>query len=154
MFQNKYAKILEISSYPPPHAGWGVRVQFVKRKLEQLGHTCRVLNIGKSRREKSTEYVDVQGGLDYCRKIDRYCKEGYLVHMHMNGQSPKGLILSFLAELISLLNGKRCVLTFHAGAEQRFFPKKKGRIISIVMYTLFKIPKYIICNDKKVKNKI
>ena len=154
MVQNQSVKILEISSYPPPHAGWGVRIQFVKRRLEQLGHICQVLNIGKSRAEKSTEYVDVQSGLDYCKKIDRFCKEGYLVHMHMNGQSPKGLVLSFLAEIISILNGRSCVLTFHAGADQRFFPKEKGRLISIVLYLLFKIPKYIICNDVIVKERI
>ena len=32
MRQAQHAKVLEISSYPPPHAGWGVRVQFVKEK--------------------------------------------------------------------------------------------------------------------------
>lgn len=154
MMQNRPAKILEISSYPPPHAGWGVRVQFVKRQLEQLGHDCQVLNIGKSRNLQSPEFVGVRNGWDYCRKVFRFCREGYLVHMHMNGHSSKGLVLAFLAEVISLLFGRRCVLTFHGGSDQLFFPKQKNKYTTFIFYILFVMPKYIICNDNIVKRKI
>jgi glycosyltransferase involved in cell wall biosynthesis len=154
MMQNQSAKILEISSYPPPHAGWGVRVQFVKKKLEQLGHDCQVLNIGKSRNLQSLEFVGVKNGWDYFRKVFRFCRKGYLIHMHMNGHSSKGLVLAFFAEMISLLYRRRCVLTFHGGSDQLFFPKDKNRKFSLIFYILFLIPKYIICNDIIVKNKI
>ena len=154
MMRNRHAKILEISSYPPPHAGWGVRIQFVKRKLEHLGHYCHVLNIGKSRKFQSPEFVGVRNGWDYFRKVLRFCRQGYLVHMHMNGQSVKGVILTFLAELISLLCGRRCVLTFHAGADQLFFPKNKNKYMNIIFQLIFFIPKCIICNDNIVKKKI
>ena len=154
MRRTHQAKILEISSYPPPHAGWGVRVQFVKHKLEQLGHECQVLNIGKSRKQKSPDYVDVQSSWDYVRKVLRFSLRGYLVHMHMNGQSHKGAVLALLAEVINLLCGKRCVLTFHASADQKFFPKQKSGLMAPLLFLLFAIPKCIICNDALVKQKI
>jgi glycosyltransferase involved in cell wall biosynthesis len=148
------AKVLEITSYPPPRAGWGVRVQFVKHKLEQLGHDCQVLNIGKSRKQKNPEYVDVQSSWDYVRKVIWFSLRGYLVHMHMNGQSHKGVVLALLAEVINLLCGKRCVLTFHAGADQKFFPKQKSTVMAPILSLLFIIPKDIICNDPIMKQKI
>jgi glycosyltransferase involved in cell wall biosynthesis len=154
MRQDRPAKILEISSYPPPHAGWGVRVQFVKKKLEQLGHDCQVLNIGKSRQLQSSEFIGVRNGWDYCRKVFQYCRQGYIVHMHMNGHSSKGLALAFLAEIISLLCWRRCILTFHGGSNQSFFPKYNNTYMIIMFYILFLIPKYIICNDDIVKEKI
>jgi glycosyltransferase involved in cell wall biosynthesis len=154
MRQDRRAKILEISSYPPPHAGWGVRVQFVKKKLEQLGNVCQVLNIGKSRQLQSSEFIGVKNGWDYCRKVFQFCRQGYLVHMHMNGHSPKGLVLAFLAEMISLLCGRRCVLTFHGGSNQSFFPKSNKISMIPIFYVLFLIPKFIICNDDIVKKKI
>ncbi len=154
MRRTHQAKILEISSYPPPHAGWGVRVQFVKHKLEQLGHECQVLNIGKSRKQKSPDYVDVQSSWDYVRKVLRFSLRGYLVHMHMNGQSHKGAVLALLAEVINLLCGKRCVLTFHASADQKFFPRQKSGLMAPLLFLLFAIPKCIICNDALVKQKI
>jgi glycosyltransferase involved in cell wall biosynthesis len=154
MRQAQHAKVLEISSYPPPHAGWGVRVGFVKEKLEQLGHDCQVLNIGKSRKQKSPAYVDVQSSWDYVWKVFRFSRRGYLVHMHMNGQSHKGVALALLAEIINLLCGKRCILTFHASADQQFFPRHKSLIMFPFLFFIFLVPKYIICNDAIVKEKI
>jgi glycosyltransferase involved in cell wall biosynthesis len=148
------ARVLEISSYPPPRAGWGVRVQFVKHKLEEWGHDCQVLNIGKSRKQKSPEYVDVQSSWDYVRKVFWFSLRGYLVHMHMNGQSHKGVVLALLAEVLNLLCGKRCVLTFHAGADQQFFPKQNSAAMAPILFLLFTIPQRIICNDEIMKQKI
>ncbi len=147
-------KVLEISSYPPPRAGWGVRVQFVKKGLEALGHECQVLNIGKSRKMKSPEFVGVESGWDYTKKVFNFCRKGYLIHMHMNGQSPKGLVLALIAAGAGLLLGRRCLLTFHAGADQKFFPKEKSSLVSPVFSMLFRMAQGIICNDRVVKNKI
>lgn len=154
MAGEKQVKILEISSYPPPHAGWGVRVSYLRRSLESLGHQCSVLNIGKSRKIKSAEYLDVQGGIDYLKKVIRHASQGFLIHTHVNGDSPKGLILVLVAELASLLNRRRCVLTFHAGPVQHFFPKNRSRLLAPVFRMIFAIPRRIICNNTAVKEKI
>ena len=144
-------RILEITSYPPPRAGWGVRVEHVKRRLEEMGHTCTVLNIGKSRLIPSREYVGVGGLFDYCWKVFRYSVRGYLVHMHVNGDSEKGFVLALLAEIIGLCCGRRCVLTFHAGAEQKYFPQHRAPLLTPMYKLLFAIPAAIICNSESVR---
>ena len=148
------AKILQISSYPPPRAGWGVRVQFLKKHLEAGGHKCVVLNIGTSRTVPSTEYETVLGGFDYVRKLWRFCRQGFVAHVHVNGASEKGFVLAIVAELVNLLCGRRCFLTFHAGVQQVYFPRPKYPLLFPVFWILFTIPRWIICNSEEVKAKI
>jgi glycosyltransferase involved in cell wall biosynthesis len=145
------ARILEVTSYPPPRAGWGIRVEFVKKQLEQDGHECVVLNIGNSRAIPSTEYETVLGGADFVRKVWRYSRRGFVVHAHANGDAMKGLLLALTAEVLNLLAGKRCVLTFHAGAIQRYFPQHRNPWLVPVFWLLFVIPRRIICNSEAVK---
>jgi len=153
--ENTYkAKILEISSYPPPRAGWGVRIMFVRKYLQEMGHICQVLNIGQSRTIKSPEYEDVQSGLDYFKKVRWHVQNGYLIHTHLNGDSEKGLVLALIAEFYSLFFGKRSVLTFHAGPVQRMFPKEKSRLMAPFYALVFALPKKIICNNEAVKKNI
>lgn len=151
----KKKKVLEISGYPPPRLGWGIRVAYVKNKLLEMGHECQVLNVGRSRKIKSKEYIDVQNGLDYIWKIFKYCLKGYRIHIHVNGKSHKGLILTLIAEVISLLLGKKCFLTLHAGINQDYFPKQNKPWFYIpIFYTIFSLPRFIICNHVVVKEKI
>ena len=147
-------KILQITSYPPPRAGWGVRVQFLKEHLERHGHECVVLNIGSSRAIPSPDYETVLGGWDYVRKVWRFSRQGFVAHVHVNGASPKGFVLAILAELINLMVGRRCFLTFHAGVEQVYFPRPKYPALLPMYWILFTLPKAIICNSEEVKAKI
>ena len=151
---SRAAAILQITSYPPPRAGWGVRVQFLKRYLEQRGHRCVVLNIGSSRAIPSDEYETVLGGLDYVRKVWRFSRQGFVAHVHVNGASPKGFVLAIAAQLLNLVSGRRSFLTFHAGIDQVYFPRPKYPLLRPVFWTLFTIPKAIICNSEEVKAKI
>jgi len=146
--------ILQITSYPPPRAGWGVRVQFLKKYLEQRGHRCVVLNIGSSRAIPSDEYETVLGGFDYVRKLWRFSRQGLVAHVHANGASPKGFALAIAAQLINLVSGRRSFLTFHAGIEQVYFPRPKYPLLLPVFWILFKLPRAIICNSEEVKAKI
>lgn len=145
------AHILEVTSYPPPRAGWGIRVEFLKKQLERDGHECVVLNIGTSRTTPSTEYETVLGAADFARKVWRYSQRGFIVHAHANGDALKGLLLALAAELINLVSGRRCYLTFHAGTIQRHFPRHRNRWLFPVYWLLFVIPRRIICNSDAVK---
>ena len=148
------ARILEVTSYPPPRAGWGMRVEFLKKRLEGEGHECVVLNIGTSRRIPSHEYETVMSGLDFVQKVWRYSRRGFTVHAHANGDSPTGLMLALTAELLNLASGRRCYLTFHAGVIQRHFPKDRNRLLAPAFRILFAIPRHIICNSDAVKSRI
>jgi glycosyltransferase involved in cell wall biosynthesis len=147
-------RILQITSYPPPRAGWGVRVQFLKRHLEAHGHRCVVLNTGPSRKIPSTEYETVLSAGDYLRKVWRYSRDGFVCHVHVNGKSPQGLVLALAAEVINAVCGHRCFLTFHAGEEQVYFPRSRAPMLVPVFWMLFTIPKAIICNSAAVKARI
>ena len=144
------ARVLEVTSYPPPRAGWGVRVEYVKKALEAAGHQCVVINIGTSRAIPSPEYETVLGGLDFVRKVWRYCRQGFVVHAHANGDALKGLLLALTAQLINLLSGRRCYLTFHAGVIQRYFPLHRRPLLSPLFWLLFTIPRRIVCNSDAV----
>jgi glycosyltransferase involved in cell wall biosynthesis len=148
------ANILEITSYPPPRAGWGVRVEFLKRHLEAGGHACVVLNIGRSRTIPSTEYETVFGAFDYVRKVWRFSRAGYRVHAHVNGATAKGLVLTIVAQLISLLWGRRTYLTFHAGVQQVYFPRAQAPRLWPIFWLVFTLPRAIICNSEAVKARI
>jgi len=150
----KPRKILQVTSYPPPRSGWGIRAQFVKRRLETEGHRCVVLNIGSSRKMPSTEYETVLGARDYVSKLWKYSSDGFIAHVHVNGASMKGLILALVAEVINLLAGKRCFLTFHAGVEQKYFPREKSVLLRPAFWLTFAIPARIICNSEAVRAKI
>ena len=147
-------RILQVTSYPPPRAGWGVRVEHLKRQLESEGHECVVLNIGSSRTIPSPEYETVLGAVDYVRKVWRFSRRGFVVHMHVNGKSPKGLVLALVAEGLNLLAGHRCFLTFHAGSDQVYFPRSKAPALVPVFWLMFTLPRAIVCNDAEVKARI
>ncbi|NOT45016.1 MAG: glycosyltransferase family 4 protein [Acidobacteria bacterium] len=145
------ARILEITSYPPPRAGWGIRVEFLKKRMEREGHSCVVLNIGTSRAIPSPEYETVLGGRDFLAKVWRFSQQGYVIHAHANGDALKGLALALIAEVVGLVHGRRCFLTFHAGVIQRYFPRHRAWWLAPVFWLLFIIPKRIICNSEPVK---
>jgi glycosyltransferase involved in cell wall biosynthesis len=151
MTTSSTARILEVTSYPPPRAGWGIRVEFLKERLEQEGHECVVLNIGTSRAIPSTEYETVLSGGDFVRKVWRFSRQGFVVHAHANGDAIKGTLLALAAMLINRVHGRRPFLTFHAGAIQRYFPRQKSWRLAPLFWVLFAIPRQIICNSEAVK---
>jgi glycosyltransferase involved in cell wall biosynthesis len=150
----RVAKIIEIGPYPPPRAGWSIRIGFVRERLEELGHDCQALNIGKNRKIPSDRYITVRSGIDYLFKTFRYAARGYTIHMHTNGDGPLGFLLALIAVLAGCLCCRRIVLTMHAGTHQRYFPRERSKYFLPVLYLMFKLPKTIICNNEAVKQKI
>lgn len=144
-------RVLEVTSYPPPRTGWAIRVEFLKKRLDAEGHRCVVLNIGPSRHVPSTEYEMVHGGGDLLRKVWRYSREGFTVHAHANGDAYKGALLALVVLCISLVHGRNSVLTFHAGAIQRYFPIHRSWLWTPLYWLLFLLPRHIICNSEAVK---
>jgi len=145
------AKILEIGPFPPPYTGWSTRIKFVKEAIEAEGHVCTVLNLGKHRRIPSPDYECVRSGWEYLRKVLAFSLRGYRIHMHINGDSIKGLVLALIAGMSALVARHRPALTFHAGTNQTFFPKRQSRILAPIFKFLFHISQTIICNNEHVK---
>ncbi len=147
-------KVLQISSYPPPRAGWGMRIYFLKQEMEKQAHICEVLNVGKGRFLTDRDFIPVFGALDYIKKVLKHRLKGYLIHMHLNGDSPKGFVLTSLALLISILTFRRPVITFHAGPVQKYFPQSRAPQLTLLYKFIFTVPRTIICNNDAVKQNI
>lgn len=131
-----------------------MRIWFLKRAMEQQGFECKVLNIGKSRLIESPEYICVYGAGDFVKKVIRLCLQGFRVHGHTNGDTPKGLMLTFIGMFVSLLTFKRPFLTFHAGPVQKYFPQSRSKLFAPAYWLLFVMAKRVICNNDAVKNNI
>lgn len=154
MGSSSRCKILQISGYPPPRSGWGVRVQYLKQLLEEQGHECVVLNTGVSRKIPSSEYETVLGLGDYTAKVWRFTRAGFLPHVHVNGKSTTGLALALIAGAVAWANRRRAVLTFHAGVQQQYFPRSTAPAWVPLFSLLFRLPTHIICNNEAVKARI
>jgi len=122
--------------------------------MQKRGHICEVLNVGKGRFLTGRDFIPVFGALDYVKKVFKYRLKGYLIHMHLNGDSPKGFVLTTLALLISVLTFRRPVITFHAGPVQKYFPQSQAPLLTPLYKLIFTLPRTIICNNEAVKKNI
>lgn len=150
----KRARFLEIGPYPPPFGGWSQRIAWLRHAIEEQGHVCTVLNIGAGRRIASPDYECVRSGFEYVVKLVRFARRGHLFHLHVNGSSPKGILIAAVAAVVAV--GFRCrpVLTFHAGEEQPYFPRYRSVVMTPVLQFLFRVSSHVICNNDGVRRHI
>ena len=80
----------------------------------------------------------------------KYARRGYLFHIHTNGESLKGFLVNTIAYGVTLLFLRRPVLTFHAGADQTYFPRRKSWIAVPTLKFLFGAANAVICDDAEV----
>jgi glycosyltransferase involved in cell wall biosynthesis len=146
-------KILQIGNYPPPMCGWAIQTKLVVEELRRRGRVCEILKINENRQVKSPEYVDVQDGLDYLRKVWRYAARGYRLNVHVNGMSKKGYWLALAAVLVGRLMGGSPLVTFHGGLDQMYFPKYRG-LDHWKFYFLFGMAAGTACDSADIRQAI
>lgn len=147
-------KILEIGFHPPPVCGWSIQTTMVKSELRRRGFIAAVLNINESRKQKSPEYVDVQNGFDYLRKLVYFAARGYKFHIHFNALSRKGYVLSVIAVLVGKMFGHDAILSFHGGVPQQFFPVERPLWLRAAFKTLFHLGRYTTCDSEEIRQSI
>ena len=150
----KPAKILQIGNYPPPMCGWAIQLKLVTEELRRRGHVCEVLKINEGRQIKSPEYVDVQGGFDYLKKIWKFALQGYRLNVHVNGMSKKGYALALAAAVTGRLAGQPALITFHGGLSQDFFPRHDNGPAHRAFYLLFRLAGRIACDSQPIREEI
>ena len=146
-------RLLEISNYPPPMCGWAMQTYLLVEEVRRRGHVCQVLKINEGRQLKSPEYLDVQNGFDYLLKVLRFAFKGYLLHVHVNGESPKGYLLALIAGVAGRLSFQPAALTFHGGLPQTYFPHSSPKW-RLGFRMLFKLAGEIVCNSEEIKQAI
>ena len=148
------ARILQIGNYPPPMCGWAIQLKLVTDELRRRGHACEVLKINEGRQIKSPEYVDVQDGNDYLKKIWHYATRGYRLNVHVNGMSKKGYLLAMAAALAGRLVDRPALVTFHGGLSQDYFPRHDHSVPHAAFYTLFRLAGAIACDSEPIRDEI
>lgn len=152
--QTRMAKILQIGNYPPPACGWAVQTKLLTEEIRRRGHVCEVLNINESRKIKSTEYIDVQDGLDYLVKLCRFAAKGYRFQVNVNGQSRPGYVLAILAAIVGRLAGCPSTLSWRGGLQQKYFPREDNRSIKWAYRQLFRLAGRVSCDSLPIKRAI
>lgn len=144
-------KILQIGNWPPPLCGWAMGLVALRRELESRGWDCPVMNVNENRRVRSHEYIDVQSGGDYFRKLWSHVWRGYAVQIRVNAESKKGYLLALGAMLLARLGGRPALLTYCGGHQQTYFPAPKGSWLHRKYALLFRVPTRIYCDSEPVK---
>jgi glycosyltransferase involved in cell wall biosynthesis len=150
----KTAKILQIGNYPPPMCGWAIQLKLVTDELRARGRVCEVLKINEGRQIKSSEYVDVQGGLDYLKKVWLYALLGYRLNVHVNGMSKKGYWLAMIVVVTGRLVLRPALVTFHGGLAQDYFPRHDRSWVRWAFQILFALAGSIACDSGPIKKEI
>jgi glycosyltransferase involved in cell wall biosynthesis len=148
------ARILQIGNYPPPMCGWAIQLKLVTEELRRRGHICEVLKINEGRQVKSPEYVDVQSGPDYLKKIWSYSLRGYRLNVHVNGMSKKGYWLAMAAALTGRIVNRPALLTFHGGLSQDYFPRHDHSLAHRAFYALFGAAGDVACDSEPIRDAI
>ncbi len=126
----------------------------LRRELKSRGWDCPVMNLNENRRVLSPEYIDVQSGWDYFRKVWRHVRRGYAVQIRVNAESKKGYLLALVAMTLARLAGCPALLTYCGGHRQTFFPAPKGSFRYLAFALLFRVPTRIYCDSEAVKQVI
>ena len=144
-------RILQIGNWPPPVCGWSMSLVGLRKELESRGWDCQVMNLNENRRVKSPEYIDVQSGWDYFRKVILWVRRGYAVHVRVNGETKKGYLLALSALLLARMRRLPALLTYCGGHQQSFFPAPKASFRHAAFWLLFRVASRIYCNSEAVK---
>ena len=147
-------KILQIGNYPPPMCGWAIQLKLVTEELRRRGHVCDVLKINEGRQVKSPEYVDVQSGADYLKKIALFSFRGYRLNVHVNGMSKKGYGLALAAAAMGRLVNRPALVTFHGGLAQDYFPRQDDSMAQKAFRLLFRLAGDIACDSEPIRDAI
>jgi glycosyltransferase involved in cell wall biosynthesis len=144
-------RILQIGNWPPPVCSWTMSLVGLRKELEARGWDCQVMNLNENRKVRSPEYIDVQDGWDYLKKVTGLVARGYAVHVRVNGETRKGYVLALTALGLARLFGRLALLTYGGGHQQSFFPAPRKSLRFWAFWFLFRVPHKIYCNNNKVK---
>ena len=147
-------RVLQIGNYPPPMCGWAIQLKLVTEELRRRGHTSDVLKINEGRQIKSPEYIDVQSGTDYLKKIVRYALRGYRLNVHVNGMSKKGYWLAMAAAMVGRMVNRPALVTFHGGLSQDYFPRYDRSLAHRAFYVLFRMAGEVACDSEPIREAI
>ena len=147
-------KILLVGPYPPPYGGLSVQLQQWQQYLQKThGSSCEVLNISEKRKEPVPGAWPVHGYLDFWRKLTKYARNGYLIHLFTNGHNFKSWLSALACALAGCFNHRRTVLVFGSG-NLPVFIQKSGPLALIVAGAALRLSGEIVCRNDEMRDAI
>jgi glycosyltransferase involved in cell wall biosynthesis len=144
-------KILIVGDYPPPYGGVSVQVSDLQGHLSDMpGYSCRVLDIGRSRRQRRPGCLPVRGALDFVWKLTTHALRGYIIHLHTNGHNLKSWLLTFLCGGAGVVNGWRTVVSLGSGLAADFVEKSTG-VTRLLIRSALALLGTVICRNERTR---
>lgn len=114
-------KVLIVGDYPPPYGGSSVQVSLLHRLLcATPGVTCRVLDIGTTRRRRRPECLPVRNPVEFAGRILAHAARQYLLHLHTNGHNVKSWLITLACATAGILNGRKTLVSIGSGLAPDF----------------------------------
>ena len=116
-------RVIQLGPFPPPHGGVQTNLVAIRDHLRARGHRAGVVHLTRHRRENADEVYYPESALETARLL--WTEPADILHLHIGGMlNPKLLGLSLF---LSLLPGRKTVLTFHSGG---FCSSPEGQAIT------------------------
>ena len=144
-------KVVLVGPYPPPYGGLAVQLCQWRQYLQQLGtYECAVLDIGESRTVESPDCIPVTGYFDFLRKINTFCRNGYLVHLLTNGHNLKSWLSSFACAIAGAGYGKRTLHVYGSGDAPNYL-ERGGAFIRLLAFATMKLGGRFVVRNEPMK---
>ncbi len=138
-------KVLLIGAFPPPYGGVQVHMLQLRNFLENHGHTCFVLNMGKNKDIKSKTIVSPTNSFEVAYHI--WKRRDHVCHLHFGGTLHLRLIL--LALFANIVCYRRCAITIHSGGLPSWgMTRNYGK--RVLLWMSFAFCRAIICVNSEI----
>ena len=135
-------KITLVGAYPPPWGGIQTHLVQLRHYLEQKGHECFIINLGKNKELTETNLRSPRTALEVAKiLIKQNCD---VIHLHFGGKIH--LRLKLLTLFCCLLLRRPAVVTIHSGGLPHFSRFKRWGLMRIAFLKV----KHIICVNPEI----
>ena len=139
-------KVLLVGPCPPPNGGISIHVWNARAILRSQGVPCEVLNV-EPRAPESNEYIKISGRAGLVLHLARYCANGWTVHTHINGHTPKSWLIA-LASGIAAQMGAGGVLTIHSGLSPEYLRNASAHRRRLALLAAVQFNRIVCVNDE------
>jgi glycogen synthase len=144
-------KVLLVGDYPPPYGGLSVQVSALRHRLSSRpGYSCRVLDIGESRRQRRPECVRSRNALDFVGKLLWHAVRQYVIHLHMCGHNSSSWLAAFACAMAGLCNGRKTVLSIGSGLAADWLPRA-GWLARLAARATLALTGVTICRNERMQ---
>jgi len=143
--------VLLVGDYPPPYGGVSTQIAELRRRLSGApGYTCRVLDIGASRRLRRPECLPTRNALEFAGRLLGDVVGGGIVHLHTNGHNVKSWLVCLACACMGLLGGRRTVVSIGSGAAPAFVGAARGPT-RILIRAALGLMGVVICRNESMR---